>query len=61
MQLQYARLVDAQRFHYVPLKSARSTRKCALCPTTIRAATAAGNMPFYAAGARLTDALVRAP
>lgn len=57
MQLQYARLVDAHRFHYVPLKSARSTRDCALCPTTIRAATAAGDMPFYAAGGRLTGAL----
>ena len=60
MQLQFASLVDEKRFHYVPLKSARSTRNCSLCPTTIRAATAAGNMPLYAAGARLTDALTSA-
>ena len=60
MQLQYAKQVDEKQFHYVMLKSARSTRNCSLCPTTIRAANAAGNMPFYAAGAGLTQALTSA-
>ena len=36
------------------------TKNCSLCPTTVRAAAAAGNMPLYAAGARLTDALTSA-
>ena len=60
MQLQYAKHVDEKRFHYVMLKSARSTRNCSLCPTSIRAANAAGDMPFYAAGAALTQALTAA-
>ena len=60
MQLQFATQVDEKQFHYAMLKSARSTRNCALCPTTIRAANAAGNMPLYAAGAGLTQALTAA-
>ena len=60
MQLQFAKLVDEKLFHYAMLKSARSTRSCSLCPTTIRAANAAGNMPFYSAGAGLTQALTAA-
>jgi poly(3-hydroxybutyrate) depolymerase len=57
MQLQYKSLVNERQFIYVPLKSPKTTRTCALCPTTIRAAEAAGNMPMYAAGARLTSAI----
>ncbi len=51
--------MEESRFIYVPLKSPRTAKVCALCSATIRAAEAVGNMPFYAAGARLTQIATR--
>lgn len=55
IQLRYADLVESHQFLYVPLRSAHIARTCALCPTTVRAADAMGNMPVYSATARLLE------
>jgi len=59
MQLNYVSKLASLGFAYAPLKSPKTAPVCDLCPATVNASRAAGDMPLYAAGGALLEPLTR--
>lgn len=65
MQLGYKALAEQRGFVYLPLKSPKAVKSCALCPTTVAAIRAANRSQYpsiqmYIQGERLTAAATAA-